>query len=359
MLIAFCIAVFMTLYLSFHIYYSFFSNKFMIPVLFIIVLGLLFSFFWLRLINNYIPYSLFRVIQFIFYFLLGMVAYAIIFYIIADILRLFMNINPKIEGIIIIIAALFVAVLGYINTRVIREVNYVVYSEKISKPLKVILVSDIHIGSPDVTLSKFKQMINKINAQNADFVIMAGDIIDDASIEYQELGYGSLFAEIKSKHGVYATIGNHETYQGDVDCVEEKFISDGLKVLNNSQEFFEDYNLNLIGITDIGRSNKKLQTVDEFNLEENIFNLLIEHNPIRFDNNYKYNIDLQVSGHTHAGQIIHGYIITQIMYTKPWGKLDINSSSLITSTGVGSWGPPMRDITYPEIVIINIEPKNK
>lgn len=347
----------MAFYLSFHIYYSFFSNKLMIPVIAIGLFALIFGAFWSRMISSTLPYPVFKTIQFSVYFLLGVGIYMFSFYLISDILRIFIKINPFKEGLIVVALGITVALLGYLNTRIIREVNHTLYSDKITSPLKVVMISDLHIGSSDMTKSKFKRAINKINSQNPDFIILAGDIVHDASIPYQKLGYGKLFGELKAKYGVYATIGNHETYRGDVHVVEKHFREDGLKVLDNSAEFFKEYNLNLVGITDMGHSAIKTKVAEEFNLDKNKFNLVVEHNPIRFDEASKYNVDLQLSGHTHGGQIIHGYIMELFMYTKPWGKLALNGATLITSSGLGSWGPPIRDITYPEIIIINIEPK--
>ncbi len=352
------ISVAMAFYLSFHIYYSFFANKLMFAFILIVVLTLFFSYFWLIIISKYLPDPVFKTIRFGIYFLLGIGIYIFSFYLISDILRIFIKINPFSEGIIIVALGITFAMLGYLNTRFIRENNYTIYSSSITKPLKVVLISDLHIGSSDITIAKFNQMTKKINAQNADFIIMAGDIIDDASVPYQKLGYGKLFKNLNAKHGVYATIGNHETYRGDVNVVETNFRKDGLKVLDNSAEFFKDYNLNLVGITDTGRNNGKPKLAEEFNLQKDKFNLVVEHNPIRFDEGSKHNIDLQLSGHTHGGQISYGYIIALFMYTKPWGKLELNNSTLITTSGIGSWGIPMRDVTYPEIVVINIEPIN-
>jgi predicted MPP superfamily phosphohydrolase len=300
---------------------------------------------------------LFRIVQFSVYFLLGVIVYAFSFYIISDVLRIFIKINPHKEGIIVFALAITVAALGYLNTRLIRESNYTIYSDKIKHAAKIVMVSDIHIGSPDMTLSKFQRMVQKINAQNADFVILAGDIVDDASVNYKKLGYENLFKSLQAKHGVYATIGNHENYRGDVHSIVQDLTSDGIKVLDNSAEYFAAYNLNILGITDVSGTSRQLAKVVDFNLDSHKFNLVVEHNPIRFSEAAEDNVDLQLSGHTHGGQMLHGWIITQLMYPKPRGQLDLNGSSLITGYGVGTWGPPIRDITYPEIIIINVEPR--
>jgi predicted MPP superfamily phosphohydrolase len=350
----------MVLYLSLHIYYSFFGGKsilFIPPIIFISCL-LAFSVLWLRSVSMVLPYQLYKIVQFATYFLLGIGLYAFTFYIIADLLRIFIKINPYKEGLVIFGLAFIVALLGYVNTRFIREVSYNISSSKLTKPLKVVLISDLHIGSPDMSVDKFKRMTKKINAQNPDVVIIAGDIVDDASIPYRTLGYKHLFKEIKAKNGVYATVGNHETYRGDVNEVIAKFNEDGLIVIENNQIYIKEYNLNLVGINDIGRAPKdNLMKAKDFNLQNSKFNLVIEHNPVRFSENYQHNVDLQVSGHTHAGQIIHGYILEHFLYEKPWGILNKENSALIVSSGIATWGPPIRDITYPEIVTINITPK--
>jgi predicted MPP superfamily phosphohydrolase len=347
------------IYLTAHIYYSFFNTKLMIPVIAIVLTIIFFGMLWLRNISITMPFYVFKVIQFGTYFALGVMFYMATLYLLSDILRIFVKFNHRTVGIIVVSLSVVIAFLGYINTRIIRNVEYSVYTNKITQPLKVVLVSDLHIGSSDMTLAKFKRMIQQINSQNADFVILAGDLLDDASVQFQELGYGELFKQIKAKQGVYATIGNHENYRGNVNSVKTKFIYSGLNLLDDSQVAFPKYNLNLVGITDIGRSGNKPKQAKDFNLSEDKFNLIVEHNPSRFGDNHKDNIDLQLSGHTHGGQMIQGYILEQFVYDKAWGKLDVDNSTLITSSGVGSWGPPIRDITYPEIVVINIIPQAK
>ncbi|MDR2007927.1 MAG: hypothetical protein LBQ34_03025, partial [Alphaproteobacteria bacterium] len=105
---------------------------------------------------------MFKIIQFAVFFALGIVVYAFSFYIISDILRIFIKINPHKEGIIIFALAIAVAALGYLNTRLIRESNYTIYSDKIKQSVKVVMISDIHIGSPDMTLGKFSRIVQKI-----------------------------------------------------------------------------------------------------------------------------------------------------------------------------------------------------
>jgi predicted MPP superfamily phosphohydrolase len=349
------VTILLSIYLSYHFYKTFFYqyNKIWIIILLTVILvAILVSFIFIR----NLPHFLIKPSQSIVFILMVGFLYLVVFYFILDFCRIFISLSASKESIIAFSLTIAFVILGYINTRFIRENYYTMISDKIKHPVKLIVISDLHIGSLDMTFSKMEKMVKQINAHQPDLVLIAGDIVDNASVNLKKLGYIPYFKQLHSTYGTFISIGNHEYYNGSVQNIINTLNKiPHTFVLNNKKHYFRNLNLNIMALSDKGYHKERLKNLADFQLNNEHFNLLVEHNPIYFKDNIKYPLDLQLSGHTHAGQIFIGYLIELLIYEKPWGKLIKDHKTLITTSGVGSWGPPIRDFNYPEIIIIDLK----
>ena len=218
----------------------------------------------------------------------------------------------------------------------------------------IVQLSDLHINSLK-SRKRLEYVIKRANAINPDLVVITGDVIDSGQTDCAEL-----LKELKAKKGVYAVTGNHEYYAG-----LEAFLSlmrrSGIQVLSDENKDIAD-GLTLIGINDeAGKqfTGKEADLGKAFSgVRKDRINILLSHRPDIFDKARKqYKIDLQLSGHTHAGQIPPMDLIVYFYFKYPYGCYEKGGSYLYTSCGTGIWGTPMRFLNRSEIVKITALPE--
>lgn len=262
----------------------------------------------------------------------------------------------------IIIAALTLSVLiyGRINALTPIETSLDIYIDKKAgnlEELNIILASDIHLGTL-IGKSRLEKLIELSNKYSPDIVLLAGDIIDEDIAPVIRQKNGNLFQQFKTKYGIYAAPGNHEHIGGLNDAVAY-LRNCGVNVLIDSAVLI-DSSFYIIGRDD--KSAARFTNIDRRPLCDIIIDMnkdmpliLIDHQPIGLEEAAGAGIDLQVSGHTHHGQIWPGNIITNAIYELSWGYLRKGASHFYVSSGFGGWGPPIRTGSSPEIVYIKIK----
>ena len=225
------------------------------------------------------------------------------------------------------------------------------------KSLKIIMVSDIHLGY-EVDNRRLTIMVNKINELNPDIVLIPGDIIDSSIEPFVKQNMSVNFKRIKSKYGVYACLGNHDEMGRKIDDVVKTFNDSGINVLRDKAILINN-SFYVIGRDDISQESqtkvkrKELSDIIK-DLDKSRPLILMDHQPRNFDDTQKQGIDLQVSGHTHRGQLFPANLITNAIFELDYGYLQKNNSNFIVSSGYGTWGPPIRIGSRSEIVEINI-----
>ncbi|MGL4990667.1 MAG: metallophosphoesterase [Sarcina sp.] len=270
------------------------------------------------------------------------------------------NINYKYFGIVQIVILLGVFIYGRLNASNVKIRNYNIDINKKSEldKLNVVLISDLHLGYFNDN-EKLLKNVERINKLSPDVVLIAGDLFDQNFASLQNNMITKEFLnEIKSKYGVYVTFGNHDsgpTYEQ----MKEFVLNSNMKLLEDEIINFENKfaiagrrDLSPIGFSgDLRNDNWNLQ------MDKDLVLIVVDHQPIF--KNYDENVDLIVSGHTHKGQIFPFGLITKKYFENDYGyaKLKSGIQSIVTS-GLGTWGPPMRIGTNNEIVKINISFKN-
>jgi len=301
-------------------------------------------------------------------------AYFILSLLLIDIVRLFngwFHFFPSIitnnyetakrfTAIIVIALVGLIVFLGNLNKRNIEirtlEISIPKGNSKLDE-LNIVMASDIHLSPIDGERLLVK-IVDKMNSLNPDIILLAGDIVDDKAKVLDERGIGESFKKLKSKYGVYSINGNHEFINGVDSCVRyaEKF---GIKFLRDGYELI-DSSFYVIGREDssmpqfTGKQRKSLEEIVK-NIPANYPKILLDHTPFKLEQAQQNKIDLQLSGHTHHGQIWPANIVTSMIYEISWGYKKKENVHYYVSSGAGTWGPPVRTGSSSEIVNIKVK----
>jgi len=263
-------------------------------------------------------------------------------------------------GALIIVAILLVC--GTYNATNIKTTKYAIKINKDAgelKKLNVIMLSDLHLGDI-VDKQRLLKMVSKINELNPDIVILAGDIINDYIEPFIDQDMGEEFKKIHSKYGVYAVFGNHEYYGGAIDKIAYEYENSANFNLLRDKTVKIDNSFYLVGREDLlyeRYSKTKRRKIDELlsDTDRQLPIIVIDHQPANLSEGEKAGVDLQFSGHTHKGQLLPANIVTKRLFENDFGLLTKNTYNVVVSSGVGTWGPPIRIGSASEIVQVEIE----
>ena len=168
---------------------------------------------------------------------------------------------------------------------------------------------------------------------------------------------GEYLRQIKAKYGIYAVTGNHE-YIGGVEPAVKYLTEHGVNVLRDSAVLIDD-SFYIIGREDIrtrgfrGIKRKPLEEIVKF-LDRSKPLIMMDHQPFKLEEAEKNGIDLQISGHTHHGQLWPFNFVTKKVYELSWGYKQKGNTHYYVSCGAGTWGPPVKIGNISEIVNIKL-----
>ncbi len=267
--------------------------------------------------------------------------------------------TPLVSGLAVILTASVIVIYGVINASnpIIQRYEISVDKNAGIKSLHVAMVSDMHLN-PSSGKAEIDRFIKQVNEISPDVLFLGGDII----VEDTDLPTGVYLADslskLKLKYGIYAVTGNHEYIGGTADWYEKVLSSSGVKVLRDNVAQI-DNSIYIIGREDksIGMYNNKnrLPLTQLLNgIDKNKPLILLDHQPNTLEEAENNNIDVQLSGHTHKGQMFPFTLITSLTYKLDWGIMKENNFNLIVSSGYGTWGPPIRTGNTPEIIDLKI-----
>lgn len=263
------------------------------------------------------------------------------------------------QTILIALVFIIITTIGSFNAKNSYVTSFDIDIDKPSfkEPVNVIMVSDIHLGNI-VKNKKLSNMVKEINDLNPDIVIIAGDIIDSDIKPFLNTNMGREFSKIKSTYGTYATLGNHDLMTKAETQIVKILEENSVKVLRDESILIND-SLYIIGRDDITinrfSENDRASLLDlTHNLDKSKALIVIDHNPKYINESLNANIDLQLSGHTHKGQIAPGNLVTNKMFEIDYGYLKKDNLNVVVSSGYGTWGPPIRIGSRSEIVQMNL-----
>ncbi|PKH81404.1 metallophosphoesterase [Psychrobacter sp. 4Bb] len=250
---------------------------------------------------------------------------------------------------------LFIYSLYSAYAPVIRELSINI-DKPLTKPLRITVASDLHIGRlfGVKAIDRLQQLMIR---SGADMLLMPGDIMDDNTEAFNEYHMEQNLAELCSSlpRGVYATLGNHDLY-GHERPISEALQNAGIQLLNDEVLYIEHEGqpVWLVGRFD----NHKRQRVATTDLLTQVDTsqpvILLDHRPSDIDNHSQLPIDLQVSGHTHNGQIFPANFIVNAINRLGYGYEQIGKGHFVVSSGYGFWGIPFRLGSRSEIWLITL-----
>ncbi|MFH1217315.1 MAG: metallophosphoesterase [Pseudomonadota bacterium] len=252
----------------------------------------------------------------------------------------------------IVLIALIASIYGYFEARTIRVEKISIQTEKIGNgrdTLRIAQISDLHLGliHREATVAKVLQLLEEINP---DMVVATGDMVD-AQIDHLN-GLSDLWKNTDPPLGKYAILGNHEVYAGLGQSLSFLHQS-GFTVLRN--EGVTPGNIvKVIGIDD--EHVRGFNSDERILLKENassLFTIFLKHRPDAPVGGRLF--DLQLSGHAHRGQIFPFNLLTGLRFPMQDGLYSLpEGGRLYASRGTGTWGPPMRLFSPPEISVFEI-----
>jgi predicted MPP superfamily phosphohydrolase len=265
--------------------------------------------------------------------------------------------SPRFAFFVPLVATSLIASYGYLEARSIRNETIIIKSPKIPREvgtLTIAQISDVHLGLI-VRQGRLKRIVSEVKRAEPDILVSTGDLVD-GQIDTLA-GLAELLNVINPRYGKFATTGNHEFYAG-LDQALHFTEKAGFTILRGEA-------LNVAGIITIagvddptGKYFGLFRGLSERGLLSGVprerFTLLLKHIPV-VDENALGLFDLQLSGHTHKGQIFPFRLLTKLFFKTDAGLVHLsNNSYLYVNRGSGTWGPPIRFLSPPEVTIIEL-----
>jgi len=219
------------------------------------------------------------------------------------------------------------------------------------KPLKIVAASDLHLGY-GIGAKELTRWIKLINAENPDIVLLTGDIVDSNIRPLEQQGTADILRTIRSEYGVFAIPGNHEYISNLASSL--KFLEQAeITVLRDSVALVDNA-FYIVGRDD--RTNPARRSILELTLglDRSKPVILLDHQPYHLEEAEANGVDIQLSGHTHRGQVWPISLITDLLYENSYGFLKKGDTNIYVSSGLGIWGGKFRIGTRSEYVVINL-----
>lgn len=265
--------------------------------------------------------------------------------------------------IVILLAVTGIAYAQFIEPERLKVAEISDISYSIHEPITVAIFADTHFGF-DYTTEDFTRTVKEINAKSPDYILFAGDLIDnldESKIDTTEIS--ARLAELNASKGKYAVFGNHDYGGGAENKYESIMNAGGFTVLKNEIITFEENNFRIIGIDDVLIGYGDPQIVNA--AAPDMYNLVLCHEPDVIDEVYNSNSDFFVAGHTHGGQIRIPYYTEMFLpsygrtYVKGEYQLDNPCQTVVyVNPGLGTTKIPARFGAVPEITYLTINPAN-
>ncbi len=249
-----------------------------------------------------------------------------------------------------IVALIFL--YGIVEARSIRTERVTITTSKLPPGvdrLRIAQISDVHLGLI-VGEGRLKNMLQMVEAEKPDLLVATGDMVDGNIVDRGEIF--RQFQALQPPLGKFAVTGNHEVYTGIAQSFEALRMA-GFRILEGEAVDVGGV-LTVAGVDDPARGAPMDEAALLEPLQNGRFVLFLKHRPQPVENSQGL-FDLQLSGHTHRGQIFPFRFFTGMSYPMQDGLYHLkNGSKLYTSRGSGTWGPPIRVLSPPEVTIIDL-----
>jgi uncharacterized protein len=280
---------------------------------------------------------------------MGISFFLLTFIAIYYILSLFIKFPGEIAGIIIISITIVLSAYSLLNILYLNVKEIEIPLKYLKRDIKAVQLSDIHIGSIRNS-SYMERIVQKTNEIEPEIVFITGDMVDGSA----RLHTNTFDSINKLKAPVFFITGNHETYEG----LDEVF-----RVLRKTDMIFlrdelvECKGIQIIGVDYSFEVNHMENVISKLNINIEKPSIMLYHLPRELKTVAKAGIGLQLSGHTHAGQIFPFNYLVRLMFRYLVGLYKYDDTYLYVSPGTGTWGPPMRLGSRCEITVITLKGK--
>ncbi len=329
--------------------------------------------FWVgRITENYFPSVFTDILVWVGSFWLAFMLYFFITVLLLDIMRLVNHFLPfypeyvksnyiKVKeyifwgSIVVVSLTVLIGHINFLNPRLYTKEIKINKSTKDIKELNIVVASDIHMGTI-VTNGRVRKLVDMINSLNPDIILLPGDILDEDLEPVIRRNLGDDISKLKAKYGVYAVNGNHE-FIGGVSEADKYLTNHGIKLLRDTVAVI-DNQIIIVGREDVSINRiGKRKTIEELlnGYDKSMPIILMDHQPFKLYEAEQAKIDLQLSGHTHHGQLFPFNFVTQKIYEVSWGYKKKGDTHIYVSSGFSGWGPPVRLGSRTELVNIKLK----
>lgn len=331
---------------------------------------LAFSFFLARLSAGRLPLAVTEGLMWVGAYWLAMLVYAVQLLVLVDLFRLlnrWTGILPtrfipdihliQYTGAVVCLMLLALMVYGTWRARTPVVTEYALAIPKGAGPhraLNVVLVADTHLGYLNGK-GRIRELVEVVNGLQPDLILIAGDLIDDDVRPFVAHGMAAELSRLQSRLGTYAVLGNHDN--APLAEFRAELQRAGIRLLVDEWVKVDD-SIVLAGRKDHSppRPPGPVTPLAEIlrGVDRSLPILLMDHNPNRLADAVAAGVDLQVSGHTHRGQLFPFHLITSRVFAVDWGYLKLGDTHFVVTSGFGTWGPPIRIGNRPEVVRIRL-----
>jgi len=283
------------------------------------------------------------------------------------------------SGFFIFFTLLFMGSWWNAQNPVFRNLEFKIEKKSSLNELKIVFFSDVHLNQM-TRKNAYKDFVLKVNAEKPDLIILGGDVIDRNADEVWQNQSGEWLKDLNAKYGVYAVTGNHEYYSGieksidflkqhKITVLEDRWvkIADAVYLAGRKDNFVERFGGKRKSLDKILRKQGEYHDptrliipdksgrdtgLDPINFSLPV--ILIDHQPKNLSEAEKEGVDLQLSGHTHNGQIFPGNFLTSMLYETSYGYLKKGKTQYFISAGLGTALIPIRLGNRPEVLVIRL-----
>jgi predicted MPP superfamily phosphohydrolase len=245
-------------------------------------------------------------------------------------------------------------IYGYINYRMPRAEHITI---DVEKPIeggtyRIVAISDVHLGH-GTSRKDLARYVDMVNSHNPDVVLIVGDLIDNSITPVRQQRMEEELRELKAPMGIYMAAGNHE-YISKIGEVE-KFLNETPITLLRDSVVTLPCGIQIVGRDD--RHNHRRKSLGELleRVDSNKPIVVLDHQPYNLAEVDAAEVDIQLSGHTHRGQVWPLSLLTDYIYEQSHGYRKWQNTHIYVSSGLSLWGPPFRIGTNSELAIITVK----
>lgn len=252
-------------------------------------------------------------------------------------------------------------VYGSWNMNHVVRTEYNVATDKNIGNYKILLITDTHYDTIQDT-KVLKEKVNEMNAEAPDIVILGGDIVEEDTSKEAMQEVFQILGGLENTYGIYYVYGNHDrqpyTEQRSYtdEELENAILENQITILEDSYEVIND-ELILAGRADAAWGNSSNRaSVEEIlaDVDREKYIIMADHQPIEAEENNAQGVDLELSGHTHAGQLWPVGVLSELTGVLNYGEYQEENCKVIVSSGFTGWGYPIRTEEHCEYVLINV-----